>query len=178
MKNHNDTFLENWNRFCTDVRANIRERGKNQPITLSTANAVLMDVKSNWTSPYEANGRWLNEFISQHPQQGDQIKLIITQKIRFMNELKPISTNKSSTIGVSAVTGILGVGIASALGASMLVRIAALVIPGAVVYQTLNTVGDSKKRDSETKTGIEYTNQLNEFRDEILEILSHTEKER
>lgn len=173
MKNHTEMFVENWERFCTDVRANIREKGRNQQVTISTANAVLKDVKSNWTSPYDATGRWLSEFISQYPKQGDQIKLIITQQLIFRKEIKPTSSNKSATIGVSAVSGFIGAGIASVMGASTLVRIAALLIPGAVVYQTLNTVGDSKKRDSETRIGIDYTDQLNIYRDEIKEILSN-----
>lgn len=175
MKGYTDKFLENWDRFCTNLRANMRDRSKGQPVTLSSANAVLKDVVSNWLSPYDANGRWLNELIEHHPQQGEQIKQIITKQLWFKNENKDTNSSKNTKYGVSVMSGVIGAGIATSFGASMLIKMVAMIVPAAAVYRTLDYI-DVSKKGTLANSGIYYTEQLNEYREMIIEVLSELQE--
>lgn len=171
MENQVEIFIGVWDNFANVVKGGLIAEARKSPLTFSRAEMVLTKEILSWQNSLSLYGSWLENYQKDNARKGQEIRQILTQKIKFYEEASP-KTHKFVKFVSAAVGGGLGYGTASFFEANTTGTIFATVIPTAVCFAISNSYVLSLYQKKTDEVIDAYCLQLESFKQSIIAIIN------
>lgn len=169
---YTESFEKQWGKFLTTVKGKLVRESKTQKITYPLLNLLLQDVRLNWDSEFEENGRWLKGYKKANPEAGERIQHILLKKMAFTEITQKKDNSQLMNYVVPVIGAAAGIGISTILHANLAIKAVSTVVPAVAMYAATKSVGMSKTASDTTQLIDQYMAQLDTFKAEILCVLS------
>lgn len=171
MSNISD-FEKYWDKFTTKLRGMLMNQSQKQTLTYSIASIILSDAAVSWSLSYDECGIWLIKYTEGNPEKGELISQVLTGDMKFKEIPPKKDIPESANIITPLVGAILGGGIAHILDANVFVQIASAIVPAALLYPAIKSVGNMVTENNKDGIIDEYMAQLEKYKKSVIVILS------
>lgn len=171
MSTDQQTFEGLWEKFIVRLKGRMLRQSEKQPLDGPVVKLLLMDAALSWDSEQDECGRWLHSYAQDHPEKGKLLRDILVEDMHF-TELAPQKELPEALTYVLPLAGAaVGLGAATYFQAGWLVKAAATVGPGVLLYPAVKAVGDSGREKNRRDAIGEYLDQLDKYKQSALSVL-------
>lgn len=170
-ENEIDLFEKNWEQFMTRLRGKILHYAQRQKLTYSLMKLILKDASNGWDSDLEENGRWLMQYCRQNPQEGELVRKILLEDMRFTEMPKEKGDWEILTHAVPVAGAAAGFGLSAMFDARPVMKAVCTVAPALLLYPMAKGFEGSVK-DRNTQEYIDkYLLQLDKYKKSVIRVL-------
>ncbi len=171
MKDYSSEFNQCWERFRLNVKAKLMEHSEDSRLKLSIANLALKDAGTGWLDEFDILGSWLKGLKKAQPAKAEKIERIIRYELSFQEAERDKGLADIASYAVPIGGALAGAGISVLKRANFFVTAASIILPAAVLTPVMKKVKQNQEQEIDKKLIGKYMEQLNPFKEKILELL-------
>lgn len=176
MNNTNQTEFEAlWKKFVIRLKGKILRRWEKRSLSASELKLLLVEAALGWDSGEDEGGRWLRGYTKEHPAEGELIRTILVEDMRFTEIPPQKELPESMTYILPAAGAVVGLSVATYFRANWAVKAASAIAPGMLIYPAAKAVQGSSQAKNRQNVIDGYIAQLDKYKQSVLSVLEEAE---
>lgn len=171
MVEHIKQFNKLWNDFMVKLNGQILKRSADGMPSIKQMNMILEDCALDWVTGETICGRWFLEYETENPNQGQLIRQILLEDMRFQEcEAQP-ELPSAAHIVVPAVGAVAGLALSRVLHAGAVMQAASAIVPAVALSPAMKYVDTQLSSKNTQKQTKEYLLQMDVYYRSIISVL-------